>query len=307
MRIPMFSMSNFLSAVVPAAVSLPLATSLLVAPADAQRAPSSGRPVQSAVTMQYGQRATVGNGEVRSYVMLDSKTMAPLEVGVAFSERALEGLPTDGAGHHGQPGVVHEWSLALPEPFATPFQFIDVNWNPSGHEPAGVYDAPHFDFHFYIVSKAERDEIVPANPQYAEQANLLPSGDVVPPFMVQLSPPGSKPVDAAVPKMGVHWADIRSAELQGLLGKPDQFKPFTSTFILGSWNGRFHFWEPMITRAHILAKKMATDAAVRDEVIPLPVPEAYEKPGAYPTAYRILWDAERREYRIALANLEARR
>jgi hypothetical protein len=97
--------------------------------------------------------------------------------------------------------------------------------------------------------------------------------------------------------------DVRSPELQGLLGHPEAYKPFTSTFIHGSWDGQLVFWEPMITRAHILAKKTATDAAVRDQIIPVPAPRAYARPGYYPSAYRITWDGQAREYRIALTQL----
>ena len=49
-----------------------------------------------------------------------------------------------------------------------------------------------------------------------------------------------------------------------MLGKPEEYRPFTRTFIHGSWDGQIIFWEPMITRAHIVAKKDATDPAVRD-------------------------------------------
>jgi Domain of unknown function (DUF5602) len=261
----------------------------------------------SATYRRYGGSAAVGKGRVRSYVLVDKATNAPTEIGVAFDERALEGLPTDGAGHHGQTGAVHQYLLSLPTEQTAPFKFVEVNWNPMGHEPDGVYqDVPHFDFHFYTVSKAERDAIVPSNSRYAAEANNVPTGDFVPAFALQLGPPGAKPADVAVPLMGVHWIDTRAEELQKLLGKPDAYRPFTRTFILGSWNGRFHFWEPMITRAHILAKKSATDPKVRDEVIPLPVPKRYQEPGHYPTAYRITWDAKAREYRIALTGMTKR-
>ena len=268
---------------------------------------SSDSNDSSTTYRRYGGSAEVGKGRVRSYVLIDRATKAPTEIGVAFDERALDGLPTDGAGHHGQTGAVHQYLLSLPTEQTAPFQFVEVNWNPKGHEPTGVYEgAPHFDFHFYTVSKAERDAIVPSNPQYAAEANNVPSGDYVPPFALQLGPPGAKPADVAVPLMGVHWIDTRSEELQGLLGKPEAYRPFTRTFIHGSWNGRFHFWEPMITRAHILAKKTATEPAVRDEVIPLPVPARYQAPGHYPTAYRITWDPKAREYRVALTGLTKR-
>jgi len=107
--------------------------------------------------------------------------------------------------------------------------------------------------------------------------------------------------------MGLHWVDLRSAELQKLLGKPDGYKPFTATFIYGSWDGRFHFWEPMITRAHILSKKDASDPALRDQVIPISMPAKYQTPGYYPAAYRVAWDSTAREYRIALTELALRK
>jgi hypothetical protein len=92
----------------------------------------------------------------------------------------------------------------------------------------------------------------------------------------------------------VHWSDVRSPELQQLMGKPEAYRPFTSTFIIGSWNGRFTFWEPMITRAHMLAKKTTADPAVRDQILPIAIPAMYQVPGNYPTAYRITWDPQAR-------------
>jgi hypothetical protein len=148
---------------------------------------------------------------------------------------------------------------------------------------------------------------VPSDPEFAKKANNVPSNEYVPQFNVPLGPPGAPPAAVAVPMMGVHWLDTRSPELQKLLGKPEAYKPFTATFIHGSWDGRVHFWEPMITRAHILEKKTTTDAAVRDQIIPLPLPAKYQTPGYYPGAYRIMWDAEAKEYRIALTQLALRK
>ncbi len=265
--------------------------------------------VAPAAKRKYGTSVKLGDGNARSYITLDPKSGAPTEIGVALSEKALEGLPSAGTGHNGMPGMVtHEFILSLPEGNATPFKFVELNWNPLGHEPDGVYqDVPHFDFHFYTISKAERDGIVPTDSAFERKANDIPAGDYVPAYSVPLGPPGAPPAKLAVPKMGVHWSDVRSAELQKLLGKPELYKPFTATFIHGSWNGQFHFWEPMITRAHILEKKATNDPAVRDQVIPISVPAKYKVPGYYPAAYRITWDASAKEYRIALTQLAARK
>ena len=291
-------------------VRLPLAASAALAlAAVAAAAPYAARPDDRApaTVRRYGGSAAVGEGRVRSYVLVDRRTGAPTEIGVALDERALEGLPTTGTGHHGASGPVHQYLLPLPAGQAAPFRFVELNWNPAGHEPDGVYaGVPHFDFHFYTVDKAARDSIVPSNPAYRRLADALPAPEYVPAFNAQLGPPGSRPADVAVPLMGVHWVDTRSPELQRLLGRPDAYRPFTATFLHGSWGGRVHFWEPMITRAHLLAKRTAADPAVRDEVIPLPLPRRYQAPGHYPTAYRITWDAKAGEYRVALTGLVRR-
>lgn len=292
-----------------AAVVLAATLSLLPTPTHAQgaRFAREGTRAGSAPALRrYGTETKVGQGAIRPYVALDRVTGDPVEIGVAFDEGALQGLPTDGAGHHGQPGAVHQYILQFPAT-ATPFQFLEVNWNPVGHEPDGVYaGVPHFDFHFYTISQAERDAIMPSNPQWAEKANALPAAEYVPSFNVALAPPGAKPADVAVPMMGVHWVDVRSPELQKLLGKPEAYKPFTATFLHGSWGGKVIFWEPMITRAHILARRDAADAAGRDEVLKIGTPAKYQSPGFYPDAYRITWDAEAKEYRVALTGLAKR-
>lgn len=253
--------------------------------------------------VRYGSPVALGNGEARSYVMTDAAGN-PQEIGVALTERALEGLPTMGTGHAGGHEMPHTFLLDLPAEHTAPFTFVEMNWNPAGHEPAGVYqDMPHFDFHFWTVSRSEREAIVPTDPAYADKANRKPAAEFVPEFNAALAPPNATLADVAVPMMGVHWIDLRSPELQGMLGKPEAYRPFTTTFIHGSWDGRLVFWEPMITRAYIVAKKEAKDAAVRDEIIPLPKPARYQAPGSYPSAYRITWDEQAREYRIALTGL----
>src|SRR5688500_17852427 len=272
-----------------------LSAGTLLAYAGANVSASNANPA----AREYGDAVAVGNGQARAYVTLDS-TGKPAEFGIALDEQALEGLPGAGSGHHGGHAMPHTFLLDLPASVA-PFRFVELNWNPAGHEPEGVYaGVPHFDFHFWTASKKLRESIVPEDPAYAAKADKLPAPEFIPEFNVALAPPGAPMSAIAVPMMGVHHVDIRSPELQGLLGKPEAYKPFTSTFIHGSWNGELIFWEPMITRAHIVAKKTATDAAVRDEIIPVPAPKAYAQPGYYPAAFRITWDAEAREYRIAL-------
>jgi hypothetical protein len=264
----------------------------------------------------YGPSQSVGNGTIRTYITLDEKNnQVPVEIGVAMSESAMEGLPSAAAvkaaaGHeaHGNMSMImNMYLLDLPSQNPTPYKYVQFDWNPVGHEPAGVYDLPHFDFHFYTVPVSVRNSIVPTDPNFAAKAAAYPAENLRAPFYIDAATPAQIPPSAAtVPQMGLHWLDVRSPELQGMAGHPEAFKPFTKTFIYGSWDGQFIFDEPMITRAYILAKRDATDPSVRDELIPVSVPARRSPAGYYPGAYRITYDATAKEYRIALTQLQWR-
>jgi hypothetical protein len=265
-------------------------------------------------TREYGPAVKIGDGIARTYVIVDAKNAdVPLEVGVALSETALGGLPApmvmspaSNANAHAHVDT-HIYDLTLPGRNGTPYKFVELDWNPGGHEPAGVYDTPHFDFHFYKVEKSIRDGIDPV--QLGEKLFLEKSGKLPPeaqraPSFMALSAPGTPVV--AVPRMGTHWVDVRTPELQALFGRPEAYLPFTSTYLHGSWDGKFIFDEPMITRAFIMARKTATSPAERDRVIGLPIAQSYSPSGYYLSAYRVTYDADAKEYRIALTQLVRR-
>jgi hypothetical protein len=249
-----------------------------------------------------GAAQRIGNGSVRTYVLFDPANRAvPIEVGIALSARALEGLPapmamagaTDAMSSHFD---THERLLALPAENPTPYKFVQFNWNPGGHEPPGVYDQPHFDFHFWTVTDSVRNSIFPETAQFAEKAARYPAQEYWTPNVVDVATAAKAPAAAVtVPKMGMHWIDVRSPEFNG--------QGFSKTYIRGSWDGQFVFDEPMITRAYVAAKRDAQDPAVRDEVITLARTPKRQVAGYYPEAYRITYDAETNEYRIALTRL----
>lgn len=242
----------------------------------------------------YGTPQELGNGTVRTYLTRDAQGRE-VSLGIAMSEEAMQNLPTTP-----MPGMPSAKMLILDIPAAarsTGFDHVMLDWNPQGHEPAGVYTQPHFDFHFYQVSSAEREQIVPTNPDYATKVANFPDAQYVPARYVagsQLA--GVPPVDAAVPYMGMHWLDTASPELQ----PPPAGKLFTTTYIYGSWDGRFIFIEPMITKAFIESTKgSATGVSMA-----VSVPTKVQKPGAYPTSYSIRYDAGAKEYRISLDGLK---
>ena len=286
--------------------------------ANAERASSSARSsvrdsatgaiAADPTTRQYGAATSLGKGTARTYVTSDASG-SPIEIGVALDEGALESLPApmampqthgDGMEHVDS----HVYDLMMPAANATQYTFVELDWNPVGHIPEGVYDQPHFDFHFYTVDKSVRDGIDPTRmtkEQYLAKSGSLPPKEEWRPSFAALSPPGT-PV-LAVPRMGTHWVDIRTPELQALFGKAEAYRKFTTTFIHGSWDGQFIFDEPMVTRAFILSRKAAASEAQRDSVIPLAAPQKYGKPGYSPGAYRVTYDAQLKEYHIALTQL----
>ena len=232
----------------------------------------------------YGASVAVGNGSARAYVV--HVKGAPTEIGVALSEAAFSGLPADGAaggaqmpdGHH-----MYLYTLQLPERSSTPYRFVGLDWSPAGHMPPGIYDRPHFDFHFNAISEAERNRIAPSDPEFDAKAERRPAPELV--------PAGYQKLPGGVPFMGAHWVDPTSPELNG--------EAFTRTFLYGSWDGEMIFAEPMVTKAFLESKP--------DFRAPIALPARYATAGRYPTEYRVYWNEGTKEYRVALSGLVERR
>jgi hypothetical protein len=220
----------------------------------------------------YGPEVQIGNGKARSFFEPDENNH-PETMGIAIDEAALENLPG------------HESFFVLQVPQAvketTPYNHISLDWTPHGHGPAPVYDKPHFDMHFYMIDEAEKNSIDTTKPEL----NILPQPNLMPEFYV--------PEPGGIPKMGKHWVDITSPELN-----PANPAPFTSTFIYGSFNGKVVFHEPMITRAYLLTKP--------DTVMNIRQPAGFARPGHYAEKYQIKFDEEKKQWRIILSDFEHR-
>lgn len=213
-----------------------------------------------------GETKQLGNGMVRSWITLDNDGK-PSAIGVTFTEASLSGLPTTNT---------TEYMLSLPEQAsAAPFNHIGLDWNPMGHEPPGIYDKPHFDFHFYMISPRER-QVITATGDDMAKVEKKPSQEFI--------PAGYVPTPGGVPRMGAHWIDPTSAEFNN--------KSFTRTFIYGFYDAKMAFLEPMATKAFIETKPNDTDT--------IKLPEKYPMNGYYPTKYSVKYDAVAREYTVSL-------
>jgi hypothetical protein len=167
---------------------------------------------QEDLVRYFGAPLHIGNGLARTYALVDrSNRGRPLELGVSLTEGVMDGLPVaEGPAAHPGPTHGHESMtvllLDLPQQNPTPFRFVQLNWNPAGHEPAAIYGLPHFDFHFYTVPPEVRDEIVPTNPDFVAMAASLPEAQLRPPFYVDNATAVGLPAGAVtVPRMGLHW------------------------------------------------------------------------------------------------------
>lgn len=176
-----------------------------------------------------------------------------------------------------------DYTFALPAEAAahTPYTHVVVGWNPSGHPPT-QYLTPHLDVHFYQITPAARDLIVPSDPQFTAKLASQPAAALIPAHYV-MTPGG-------VPRMGAHWSDTTAPEASG--------QPFTSTFIYGSYDGAFIFAEPMIATAYL--------QTVSNVTLPIGLPQRYATPGNYPTAYKLAHDTASNEYQVSLEGFVAR-
>jgi hypothetical protein len=244
---------------------------------------TTGDAAEASLRMLRGPAAPLGEGTARTYVLMRGDSV--VEVGVRLTERALFRLPGPhdaGAVHiHGDPSFAT--MLEMPAGAATPYRHVYLTWNPNGHEPPGIYDVGHFDFHFYMVDNDVRLAIDPADPAYQAKAESQPDPAFVPEGYVL-------PAPLAFPRMGVHWVHPASPELNG--------QPFTHTFIYGTWDGALIFAEPMVTRTFLKSKQSASAHVAQ--------PERYAAPGHYATRYVVDWDESTREHRVALTDLARR-
>ena len=223
----------------------------------------------------YGPQVQMGNGHVRTWVNIahDGK---PTAIGIEMTDGALSNLPQDPNDF-----AASTFSLTLHQKAraVTPFDHAVIDWNVHGHEPVGIYDVPHFDFHFYKISKAAEAAIPPYEVDPSGFDAPVPDG-YLPPIYVRI--PGG------VPEMGAHWFDPSSPEWHGVL--------FTSTFIYGTYGGHVTFDEPMIT----LATLQGGTTIQKD----IPQPQKFDPDHTYyPTQYTIWQNHANGRHYVSLGNL----
>jgi hypothetical protein len=263
-------------------------------------------PSASAGETIYGDRVSLGDGHVQTYIQYNEDG-SPSAIGIEFTESMLTNLP-HGSGAHscwdknkddhididgGECIPGHERVLFMPKHAKNiPFSWVLLEWNSGGHPPPGIYDVPHFDFHFYIMDYLKRNRIRmgPCAPEMIDCDDLKKA---LVPLPSQFLPKDyvSFGEDVAVPRMGMHLLDPNSPELL----EPPKKKDFTHNLIFGTYDGHITFVEPMVALAFLQSKP--------DICSPINQPAEYEHRGYYPTKYCIRFNSKSSQYTVALEDL----
>jgi hypothetical protein len=163
------------------------------------------------------------------------------------------------------------------------FTHLTIFWEAMGHPP-GPYLTPHFDFHFYTISQEQRGAMDCSD---LSKPSALPTGYSLPD--VTLPPPMaemigiSNLVGLCVPGMGMH--SLLTTELEST-------STFRGTMVVGYYQGKPIFVEPMITQT-MLMEKQAFDLAI---------PAIPGMEGSRPRAFRAEYDQQRQAYRFVFSD-----
>lgn len=255
---------------------LGLAGSLLAGTAAAHPKPTRTQ------SHHYGETVSVGDGTVRTFATTNPAGNLS-SIGIHIDGDALTAFENGDFPAHPHHGGFAAF-LDLPaEAQDSPFTVMGFDFGPEGHEPATIYDVPHFDIHFHMLPEAQVDAIGP----FPHIVDYDIPADQLPPNNVTAAAVGQPRV--AIPDMGEHLVDLTAPEIQHLLDPTLEPVPFTHTLIWGAYDpaliggsgdgvGQINFVEPMVTLEYL--QNLDGEA-----VAPILLPEVFVEAGDYPTEY----------------------
>lgn len=216
-------------------------------------------------------------GQMRGYVTLQSRTMIPRVVGIQFKNGLITASPSlpiyDNTTCHEHACIrVQDIVVKFPNcaSFWTPFTFAYITFNTLGHGPEGVYDVPHYDFHFFMTPFKTFETLTQVGPSPGlldMDVHSLSLVDVPAKYLM----PGAFRMGPPTYGMGQHWSSPDDPVFHGT-----SFN-FTGSFAFGSYNGKVIYFEPLAS-LQLLATRP-------DQCWDIPMPQAFEKAGWYPTKY----------------------
>lgn len=256
------------------AVSL-LSLGLLAAtPAHGQTGP--GQLVMGESATMFGAKVTTWARLAPDGSVLAAGATLPLALVEAApaAEKGMPGMSSMG----GPPADAKPFALNFPAQVkATTFlDHVDLGWVPGGHPP--VYLVPHFDLHFFTISKQAVEAIDCKNLAQSDPALLAPG--YVPPV-----PPNTPPAEVCVPFMGFH--SLPAGDLA-------PGAKFDKTMIAVYYGGQLGAIEPMVTRATLLKKQSFS--------LPVPALPAVGKATRFPTKFEAVFDKAANAYQLTFSN-----
>lgn len=256
-----------------------------------------------------GESVDVGNGTVMAYATTnDAGNLTSL--GAHLDGNAVTSF-AQGGSHREKEVAAHSHfptETTGGDALDHPFTFLGFHYNPQGHAPPGVYDVPHFDFHFYMLED-----------QKVEAISGGPLGDKPMPFIGMADyeipdaqrPPGYEfeKHRFLIKEMGEHLLDATAPEFNGTSfthtyvygihdpsidpANPDRTEVVTLgdedvevPVYTGDGQGQLHFVEPMVTTDFI-----RNDLNQAKEV-GVATPARFPTAGAYPTTYGMKPDGQ---------------
>jgi hypothetical protein len=211
---------------------------------------------------------------------------AVVDVGATVPLASIENAPAEGGEMHWPP--LTDANLKLPESVVaqTGLNHLTVYWEAHGHPP-GAYLTPHWDFHFYGLSSADRMAI---DCKDLTKPASLAAGYGLPD--VPLPPDMGKMIGVdtliglCVPQMGMHSALASELASTGL---------FQGTMVVGYYHGKPIFVEPMLTREKLMAKQS----------FDLPIADVPGLTGPHPRTFHADYDAQQQQYRFVFSGFAA--
>lgn len=192
-----------------------------------------------------------------------------------------------------------------------PYTWQGMNWNPMGHPPLGVYNSPHFDFHFFQMPESEVNAILPAGPNASvictEGLSVESFAKANTPIPETCFPEGYANLNAVAPFMGNHYVPLAEPVVAAALsGKPDPKLWEDPSWILGGYNGEITFLEPMVKRKFLQDMVASYLEGNGTEILyakNVTVPREYPDAGYHATSFSIRVDSPETMW-ISLGNFQ---
>ena len=226
------------------------------------------KPAAGGSRVVQGGSQQVGNATVVTYATIGANNVVE-QVGATVPMSVIQNPPASGSGPAGA-------FVVLPYPAevksTTFFDHFEMHWNPHGHDPKGVYEHPHFDFHFFGVPVQEVWQIT-------EPDHTILAPERIPANYVY---PGA---EQTVLEMGTHA--LPAADLE-------PGAAFTVSMIVGYCQGELTMVEPMITQAWLLQKQSRT--------MEVPRPAVLGRATRYPTRVSITYNRASDAYEFVFSD-----